>query len=243
MTIIIGPGITITGGIGVDGGIGAPLPSGVYTLEVGTKAPVLGAGAQSPFPASSWTSIVSATADDANTVISLPFTWPYNSNNYTSFYAASNYYITFGSGSNAFNSLSAANPPLNKIFFAGADNSWQRVSSVTSGTDYKRLRFEGTAATSGTPGAPNMVYELTFFNPSLTGGNPWLELLVGVQARGNNTVGVISGLYSSSAKLTGGDLGPSNRGVTANQSYVMVGDSTGTNWTVYTGYNVGGTGY
>jgi hypothetical protein len=88
-----------------------------------------------------------------------------------------------------------------------------------------------------------MVYELTFFNPSLTGGNPWLELLVGVQARGNSNPAVISGLYGQAAKLTGGDLGPSNRGVTANQSYVMVGNSTGTSWTVYTGYNVGGTGY
>ena len=46
--MIIGPGITITGGIYVDSQI--PV-SGVYTLNTGTKAPVLGAGAQSPFPA------------------------------------------------------------------------------------------------------------------------------------------------------------------------------------------------
>lgn len=243
MTIIIGPGITITGGIGVNSGVPAPLPSGVYTLEVGTKAPVLGAGAQNPFPASGWTSIISSTGDDANTNVSLPFTWTYNANNYTSFFPNSNYYVTFGSGSSVFSALSASNPALNKIFFAGADNSWQRVSTFVSGTDYRRLRWEGTAATSGVPGSPNMVYELTFFNPSLTGGNPWLELLVGVQIRGNSNPAVISGLYSSSAKLTGGDLGPSNRGVTANQSYVMVGNSTGTSWTVYTGYNVGGTGY
>ena len=243
MTIVIGPGITITGGIGINAGVPLPPAPAVYTIETGTKAPVLGAGAQSPFPASSWTSIISSTGDDANTNVSLPFTWPYNANNYTSFFPNSNYYVTFGSGSSVFSALSASNPALNKIFFAAADNSWQRVSSFTSGTDYKRLRWEGTSSTTGTPGSPNMVYELTFFNPSLTGGNPWLELLVGVQARGNNNVGVISGLYSSSAKLTGGDLGPSNRGVTANQSYVMVGNSTGTSWNVYTGYYVGGTGY
>ena len=237
--MIIGPGITITGGIYVDSQI--PV-SGVYTLNTGTKAPVLGAGAQSPFPASGWTSIISSTADDANTNISLPFTIPYNSNNYTSFFAASNFYITFGSGSNQFNFLTASSPSLNKIFFAAADNSWQRVSSFTSGTNYKRLRHEGTASTTGTPGNPNMVYELTFFNPSITDGNPWIELLVGVQARGNTNVGVISGLYSSSTKLA--DLGPfPNRGVAANQSYVMVGNSTGTSWNVYTGYYVGGTGY
>ena len=87
MTIVIGPGITITGGIGVNAGIGEAPPAPVYTLEVGTKAPVLSAGAQSPFPASGWTSIISSTADDANTNISLPFTISYNSNNYTSFFA------------------------------------------------------------------------------------------------------------------------------------------------------------
>lgn len=241
MTIIVGPGITVTAGISINSGAGALPINPVYTIELGTKAPVLGSGAQSPFPASGWTSLVSASADDTNINVTLPFTWKYNNTDYTSFFPNSNYYITFGSGSNQFNSLSASSPAINKIFFAGADNSWQRVSSFTSGTDYKRLRWEGTAATSGTPGSPNMVYELTFFNPSLTGGNPWLELLVGVQARGNNNVGVISGLYNPTTKLA--DLGPSNRGVTANQSYVMEGNNTGTLWTVHTGYYVGGTGY
>ena len=242
MTIIIGPGITIGGGIGVNAGVPLPPAPGVYTIETGTKVPVLGAGAQSPFPASGWTSIISTSGDDANTNISLPFTIPYNSNNYTSFFAASNFYITFGSGSNLFTPLSASSPSLNKIFFAGGDNSWQRVSSFTSGTNYKRLRHEGTSTTSGTPGSPNMVYELTFFNPSLTDGNPWIELLIGVQGKGNTNASVISGLYSSSAKLA--DLGPyPNRGVAANQSYVMVGNSTGTSWNVYTGYYVSGTGY
>lgn len=242
MTIEIGPGITITGGVYVDSQV-TILPSGVYTLELGTKAPTLGAGAQSSFPASGWSTIISVSGDDANTNVSLPFTWTYNNTGYTNFFPNSNYYVTFGSGSNQFNGLSASSPALNKIYFAGADNSWQRVSTIVSSTNYRRVRWEGTSSTSGTPGSPNMVYELTIFNPSLTDNNPWIELLVGVQARGNNNVGVISGLYSQTAKLTGGDLGPSNRGVTANQSYVMVGNSTGTSWTVYTGYNVGGTGY
>lgn len=240
--MIIGPGITITGGVYVDSQV-TILPSGVYTLELGTKAPTLGAGAQSPFPASGWSTIISTSGDDANTNVSLPFTWTYNNTGYTNFFPNSNYYVTFGSGSNQFNGLTASSPALNKIYFAGADNSWQRVSTIVSSTNYRRVRWEGTSSTSGTPGSPNMVYELTFFNPSLTDNNPWIELLVGVQARGNNNVGVISGLYSATAKLTGGDLGPSNRGVTANQSYVMVGNSTGTSWTVYTGYKVGGTGY
>lgn len=234
--MIIGSGIKVGGGVSMTS-------ASVYNLSVGTKAPVLGATGQNPFPANNWTSLVSSSADDASITVSLPFTWKYNNIGRTEFFPNSNYYITFGSGSTVFNSLSASNPGLNKIFFAATDNSWQRVSSYTSGTNYKRLRWEGTAGTSGTVGSPNMVYELTFFNMDLTGGSPWLELLVGSQARGNSSVGVISGLYSASAKLTGGDLGPSNRGVTANQSYVMVGNSSGTSWTVYTGYSVSGVDY
>jgi hypothetical protein len=234
----------ITPGIQVNGGVRFEAATSGYTLVTGTKAPVLGTGGQNPFPASGWTSIISSSADDANTQVTLPFTWTFNNTGYTSFFPNSNDYITFGSGSNEYSGLSASVPALNKIHFAGADNSWQRVSSFTSGTNYKRLRWEGTASTSGSVGSPNMVYELTFFNPNLTNGVPWLELLTGQQARGTTTAGIISGIYSASAKLTGGDLGPfPNRGVAANQSYVMVGNSIGTTWTVYTGYSVGGTGY
>lgn len=218
--------------------------SGVYTVTLGTKTPVLGSGSAGSFPPSGWTSVISSSGDDDFRLISLPFTWNYNGTGYTGVYINSNFYLTFGSGTTQYNGLTASSPALNKIYFAGADNSWQRVSTITSGTDYKRIRWEGTAATSGTPGSPNMVYELTFFNPSLTGNVPWLELLVGNQTRGTSSAAVISGLYSSSAKLTGGDLGPyPNRGVLGLQSYVMVGSSTGSSWTVYTGYYVAGTGY
>ena len=217
------------------------LTSGVYSLSLGTKAPVLGATGQSPFPASGWTSVVSANADDANVSINLPFTWTFNGTGYTSFYAVSNTYFTFGLATNQFSGLTVGSPACNKIYIAATDNSWQRVSRITSGTSYLRLRYEGTNNTSGTPGSPNMVYEATFFNPSLTGGNPWLELLIGSQARG--TSGGISGICSSTALLAGGGMGPTNQGVAANQSYVLVGNSTGTTWTVYTGYSVGGTGY
>ena len=234
MPITITNGVTITAGVTIAGTAVA-----VYSVVAGTKAPVLGATGQSPFPASGWTSLISASGDDANISVALPFTWTYNGTGCTAFFPNSNFYITFGSGSNDYSGLSASFPALDKIFFAGADNSWQRVSSFTSGTDYTRLRWEGTNATSGTPGSPTIVYELTFFNPTLTGAEPWMELLVGTQAR----VGGISGLYSSSAILTGGGFIASNVNVAANQSYVMVGDATGTSWTVYTGYSVGGTGY
>ncbi len=50
-----------------------------------------------------------------------------------------------------------------------------------------------------------------------------LGLITVEQARGNTNATVISGLYSTTTKLA--DLGPyPNRGVAANQSYVMVGN-------------------
>lgn len=232
------------GSIGFNRGFAKP-PSagglGNFTLVAGTKAPVLGAGAQSPFPAGGWTVIVPNSEDDNFREVALPFTWTFNGTGYTNFFPNSNYYITFGAGSSQYSGLSASSPALNKIFFASADNSWQQVSSIESGTSYKRLRWEGTNSTGGTPGSPNMVYELTFFNPAQSGGSALLELLVGVQGRGTSST--ISGIYSATTKLTGGDLGPTNQGVAANQSYVLVGDSTGTTWTVYTAYHVGGTDY
>ena len=242
MGVIIESGITIGGGITI-GIAAAPISIGIYTITSGTKLPVLGVAGQSPFPANGWTSIASSSADDTFATVALGFTWVYNNANYTSFFPNSNYYITFGSGSTQFNALANNSPSINKIFFAGADNSWQRVSRISSGTDYLRLRFEGTAATSGTAGSPNMVYELTFFNPVNTANVPVFELLIGRQARGNSSAGIISGLYSNTALLTGGTLGPSNRGVSANQSYVAVGNATGTSWTAYTGYYLAGTGY
>ena len=211
-----------------------------YTLASGTKAPVLGASGQSPFPESGWTSIVSASGDDTFTEVTVPFTFTFNGTAYTSYFPSSNFYITFGSGSGTLSS-SISSPAVNKIAIAGNDNSWQRVSSITSSTSHKRLRVEGRNFVSGTPGTPNMVYELTFFNPKLTGGLTWIELLVGQQARG--TTGAFSSICSASARLTGGDLGPTNQGVSPNQSYVLIGNADGTSWTVKTGFSVGNTGY
>jgi hypothetical protein len=144
----------------------------------------------------------------------------------------SNTYLTFGSGSNNFSSLSASNPALNKIHLGAADNSYQRVATISSGTDYTRIRYEGTASTSGTAGSPNIVYEATFFNKNKTGGVPIVEVLFGNHSRTTGQAGIAStstyyATYTQSA----------------NQSYVFVGYSTGTSWTIYTGYYMNGTGY
>lgn len=212
----------------------------VFSIVSGTKNPVLGNGGQSPFPASSWTSIRNASEDDTSTQVNLQFNITFNGTTYNSFFPNSNFYITFGSGSSQYSGLAANSPALDKIFFGGKDNSWQRVSSTQSDDKYLRLRWEGNNTTSGTPGSPGVVYELTFFNPIYTNNENWIELLIG----NNNMPGQgISGIYSSTALLTGGQIVPENVGVAALQSYVFAGNSTGTNWTVYTGYHIGGTDY
>lgn len=218
-----------------------PPPPPGYTITLGTKAPVLGSGGQVTFPAPGWEGLVASSEDDSFRNILFPFTWNFNGTAYSNFYPGSNTYITFGAGSTLYYSLSESSPPHDKIHIAARDNSWQRVSVTTSDTDYIRLRYEGTPGTGGTPGTPGIVYEITFFNPALTGGVPWFELLVGVQNRG--TTGAISGIYGPSSLLPGGGLGPVNQGVSPGESYVCVGNTLGTLWTVYTGYHVANTGY
>jgi hypothetical protein len=201
-----------------------------YTLTAGTKAPTLGSGGASWTP-SGWTSRQNGSADDANLSVTIP-TFTINSTDYTAAFVGSNTYITFASGSNAFSSLSASNPALNKIHLGAADNSYQRVATISSGTDYTRIRYEGTAATSGTAGSPNIVYEATFFDKSLTGSVPVVEVLFANHSRTSGQAGIASAstyyaTYSQSA----------------NQSYVFVGNATGTSWTIYTAHFMDGTGY
>jgi hypothetical protein len=201
-----------------------------YTRVSGTKAPTLGAGGAS-YPGSGWTGLQNSSSDDANISVTIP-TFTINSTNYTTVFVGSNTYLTFGSGSTAYSSLSATNPPFNKIHIGAADNSYQRVSTISSGTNYTRIRYEGNASTSGTVGSPGIVYEATFFNKTSTGNVPVVEILVGNH---NRTTGqrMIASTNTAYASFT----------LTANQSYVFVGNSTGTSWTIYAGSYMSGTGY
>ncbi len=203
-----------------------PGPIGSYSIISGTKAPTYGAGGGT-YPPSGWTGIQNASVDDNFLTINLPFTFSIAGVGYTQTFMGSNTYLTFSAGSSNFNGLSASNPTLPKFMFGAADNSYQRVSRFTSGTDYLRIRYEGTAATSGTVGSPNIVLEITLFNPSLTGGNNVLELLVGNHSRING-VRMVASSTTQYATYT----------LSQNQSYVFEGNSNGTSWTIYTGYNV-----
>ena len=212
-----------------DTSTGTPEPTG-YILTAGTKAPVFGAGGAA-YPPSGWTGLQDGSIDDSFVTVTIP-TFTINSTAYTTAYVGSNTYITFGNGSTNYSSLSSSNPSLNKIHMGAADNSYQRVSTVSSGTDYTRIRYEGNGSTSGTVGSPGIVYEATFFNTSKTGGNPTVEVLFGNHNRTTGQAGIAntSSYYATYSQA-------------ANQSYVFVGNSTGTSWTIYTGYYMAGTGY
>lgn len=205
--------------------------SGGYTLTAGTKAPTLGATGHGTYPPTGWTGLQNVSADDSNKVVTIP-SFIINNSTYTTAYVGSNTYITFGAGSTNYSGLGAGNPALNKIHLGAADNSYQRVSTISSGTDYTRIRYEGNGSTSGTVGAPGIVYEATFFNTSKTDGLPTVEVLFGNHNRTTGQAGIAS---TSSYYATYSQA--------ANQSYVFVGNSTGTSWTIYTGYYMAGTGY
>ena len=205
--------------------------AGGYVLQLGTKAPVYGANGGPHPPTASWTAVINFSFDNNYFGVTIP-TFTIASTAYTTAYIGTNTYITFGAGSINSTSLGASNPPYPKVMLGAADNSDQRVSRLISGTDFTRIRYEGTAATSGTAGSPNIVYEATFFNPARTGGVPWLEVLFGSHAR-----------LTGSAMIASASTSYATYTLAANQSYVFVGNATGTAWTVYTGYYVSGTGY
>lgn len=104
--------------------------------------------------------------DDGYWSLSLPFPISFNGIIYTTIFVGTNTYITFGSGSSVYEGLSRSNPALPKIMMSCADNSCQRVYYGSSGSAPNRtyhIRYEGTAAVTGILGAPNMVYEATFY--------------------------------------------------------------------------------
>lgn len=198
-----------------------------YLIQ-GTKAPVHGSDGGT-YPPSGWTGLLNSSVDDSNyQVPSMNFTFTFNNTGRTSFFIGTNSYITFGSGSNEYNNLAAGVPALDKVFFGAADNSGQRISYVNN-TNSTRFRYEGTASTSGTVGSPNIVVEGTLFNPSITNGDNVIELLVGSHSRTAGQFGPASSTTYFSNQT--GNL-------SANQSYVFVGNSAGTSWTFYNGYYV-----
>lgn len=192
-------------------------------VKIGTAIPTLGPTGAT-HPPSGWNVLVNSNNDDSSVG---SFNWAFNftidSVAYDYAWIVSNTYLTFGGSSTAYFGLSASNPNLSKIFFGGADNSYQRVydkAEVIEGVSIQRIRYEGTASTSGTLGDPTIVAEFTFFQP-FPDGRQLIELRVGVHLRTNGLFMIASPTtaYASST-------------IAENSSWVFIGDSTGTSWTM-----------
>lgn len=185
-------------------------------VAAGTPASLLG-------PAS-LTQHVSATADDANFQVTIPFPFLFDGVDYGQganggVYIVSNSYITFGYSSTAFNNFTASAPGRG-IFIGTADNSWQRLYSGTetvNGTTVFRVRFEGTAATSGTPGSPNMEWEITFYP------NHKMQVVIGTMSRTTGVEQISNGTAYTAFPQD------------ANTSYYIDASTTGTSWTTGVG--------
>ncbi len=121
-------------------------------------------------------------ADDGYWTVPLPFSVTFCGTTYNTIYVGTNTYITFGGGSTAYSQLTGTNPPFPKIMISCADNSCQRIYYGVEGTAPNRtyrIRWEGTASTSGTLGNPNMVYEAVFYEAT----NNQVDIHTGVNAR------------------------------------------------------------
>jgi hypothetical protein len=198
-----------------------------YDILNETRLPIYGTDGGSYPPSSSWVGLLNQSRDDNFTAIDIPFVFYIAGSGYTRTFLGSNTYLTFGSGSTQFFSLSASNPPLPKFHFGSADNSYQRVSTASYFNEYIRIRYEGTASTSGIVGSPNIILEITLFNPAIFNGKNILELRVGNHARptGQKMVASSTDAYATYEHAT-------------NQSYVFIGNNNGTEWNILTGHSI-----
>lgn len=213
--------------LGVDlllnSGVASALEGGrlVDIVQVGTVAPLLGAAAATAYDG--WTQIWNAYSDDGYVETSTwPFTFTIGSTGYTSAFVAANTYITFGSGSTVWSGLSATNPSLNKIHFGADDNAMQKVytqSGTVQGRLVERIRYEGSASRAASA-VSSILAEFTFFEP-FADGQQLIELRFGNHDRltGKFMIATTGAAYATDT-------------VVANSSWVFIGNSTGTEWTM-----------
>jgi hypothetical protein len=186
----------------------------------GTQAPLLGASPAGDF--TGWSRVVNADTDDDFIAFSgWQFNVLINSIAYNACFIGANNYVTFGFGSSQYLNLSASNPSLPKIHLGSMDGSFQRVYTQTA-AGYSRLRIEGSENREVTqPGNSDRITEVTFWKP--TNSEQMIEIRTGGFTGSSEPFMIAS---TSTAYASATTLG-------ANQSWVFVGNSTGTSWTLY----------
>lgn len=175
------------------------------------------------------TEIYSVSTDDGSVQITMPFDFYIAGTTFGNWFVGSNTYLTAGMGSSVYHSFAGNHPAMPRIMLGAADNSFQRVYTLT-GANYFRVRYEGTAATSGTIGNPNIVFEVTFFKP--VNNEQYIQVTFGTHARNTGVFGIAS---ASSYYLT-------QPSITANSSYVFVGNADGTSWVLHANSKITGNG-
>lgn len=151
-----------------------------------------------PASLTSSTTVTTGSNDDGYWTLALPFNISFNGTSYNQVYIGTNTYITFGGGSTIYSGITYSNPSFNKILISARDNSGQRIyygeEGVVPNRTY-RVRFEGTAATGGSIGSPNMLYEMVFYEAIPN----QIDVHVGV----NNRVSAGGVLTAYDAKFSG----------------------------------------
>ncbi len=184
------------------------------------------------------TQFIFSSEDDTFENRSIPFNLTFNNNTYSDIYFTSNTYLTFGSGTSQFGGVTLgpnASPSIPGIHFGTADNSWQRVYDI-SGTNVYRLRYEGSASTTGTVGSPNIVYEVTFFKQQNPSDDIYVEIVFGIHNRPSGVFGMTDGNASSAVYTDfANDL---SIPITPNNSYVLVLNPDGTFKQLLDGYHI-----
>jgi len=204
----------------------APSQGGTLTITPGGAA----------YPPSGFTGLNDGSLDDNPQFnIAFNFNFKFLGVTYASLFISPNTYITFGSGSGQFGGLSASNPALPKIFLGASDHSIQRLSYKRGPENsYLRVRYEGTAGASGTPGSPNIVYEIIFYDPRSTDNLSKFDVYFGNHAGAAQIFRICS---ASADVLVPGDFGDptEDTSLLANTAYSFSGDSNGNLWTVLRG--------
>ena len=146
----------------------------------------------------------SGTNDQGYWDLSLPWSVVYNGTLYSNVFVSTNSMLNFGGSPYEIpytTGLSATYPAYPKIMMGAADNSCQRIYYGTEGSAPNRtyrIRFEGTAATTGTLGSPNIFWEAIFYE-AFPGQ---IDILIG-----GRRIGAIDGAYTASALIASGNIG------------------------------------
>jgi hypothetical protein len=149
-----------------------------------------------PLGTTGLTQIINAATDDANIATGdIGFDLDlYGGNRRASLFVSSNSFVTFLSGSNAYNSFSNTYPGMG-LFVGAADRSWRSVWAGSDGPNSYRIRWEGYNSSSTGPPS-NSVWEMTFF------GDGVIMLVTGAMAFTSGYTSITDGLGGNATAYT-----------------------------------------